>query len=113
MAKNWIKIDTIYSLQSPKTREERMREARNFKRLMAKTETLSAFDLKKKSIENYNQNKEKEDSLLKAFDDKKLKSENAIKQAIRIRKERMKKNKSAKQSTEKVSDNNETTDSSV
>ena len=81
---------------------------------MATTETLSVPDLKKKSIELYNQQKEKEDNLLQAYEDKRLKSEKAIKQAIRIKKERIKKQNDAKQDTEKVSnDKNETTESSV
>ena len=113
MAKNWIKIDTIYSPIAPETREERQRKTKRYNHLMATTETLSAKDLKKKSIEAYNENKEKENNLLQAYDDKKLKSENAIKQAIRLKKERAKKQNSAKQDTKKVSENKETTESTV
>ena len=114
MAKNWIKIDTIYSPIAPETREERQRKTKRYNHLMATTETLSAKDLKKQSIALYNEQKEKENSLLQAYDDKKLKSEKAIKQAIRIKKERAKKQQnSAKQNTEKVSENKETTESTV
>jgi len=116
MAKNWIQIDTIYSSSTsdPKTRAERERASKAYKKLMAKTPTLKVPEIKKQSIELYYKQKEKEDSLLKAFEDKKLKSEKAIKQAIRIKKERIKKQNDAKQNTEKASDNeNEATESSV
>lgn len=114
MAKNWIKIDTIYSPIAPETKAERRRKTKRYNHLMATTKTLSAKDLKKESIEAYNENKEKENNLLKAYEDKKLKSENAIKQAIRLKKERAKKQQnSAKQDLEKVSKNKETTESTV
>ena len=81
---------------------------------MAKTPTLTVADMKKKSSELYNAQKQKENSLLQAFDDKKLKSEKAIKQAIRIKKERAKRQNDAKQNTEKASnEKNEATESTV
>ena len=114
MAKNWIKIDTIYSLKnSPETKAEQRRKSKRYKSLMAKTESLSIPDIRKNSVILYNEQKQKENSLLQAYDDKKLKSENAIKQAIRIKKERAKRQNSAKQDMEKVSNNNETTESTV
>ena len=112
MAKNWIKIDTIYSEGEPKTRAERAKASKAYKKLMAKTQTLTVVEMKKRSANAYNDQKEKENNLLKAFDDKKLKSEKAIKQAIRIKKERARKQNDAKQNTNKVSEN-ETTESSV
>ena len=112
MAKGWTSIETIYSLKNkPKTQAEKRKEAKSYKRLMSTTKTLSVADLKKQSKEFYKQNKEKEDNLLQAFEDKKLKSKNAIKQAIQIKKKSEKKN-DAKQDIEKVS-NNETMDSTV
>jgi len=114
MAKDWIQIDTIYNEIPPKTKAELAKASKNYKKLMAKTKTLSVIDMKKKSVELYNEQKEKENSLIQAFDDKKLKSDKAIKQAIRIKKERAKRKNSAKQDTEKVSnEQNETTESSV
>lgn len=113
MSKEWIKIDTIYSTTKPKTREERAKQARAFKRLMAKTEKLSAADLKKASNEYYAEQKLKNDCLLQAYEDKRLKSKEAIKQAIRIKKEREKKHNDAKQDTKKVSNVKETTESTV
>ena len=115
MAKNWIHIDTIYSLKnSPETKAEQRRKTKIYNRLMAQTKTLSAADMRKNSITLYNEQKAKENDLLQAYEDKKLKSEKAIKQAIRIKKERMKKSTDAKQNTEKVSnDKDETTESSV
>lgn len=113
MAKDWIKIDTIYNEIDPLTRAERQKASKRYKSLMAKTKTLPIVEIKKRSIELYNKNKVEEDSLLQAFADKRLKSEKAIKQAIRIKKERAKRQNSAKQDTEKVSVNNETTDNPV
>ena len=113
MAKNWIKIDTIYNEIDPLTRAERQKASKAYKKLMAKTKTLTVIDMKKKSVELYNKQKEKEDSLLQAFEDKKLKSDKAIKQAIRIKKERAKRQEDAKQEKEKVSNKKETTDNPV
>ena len=114
MAKNWTTIETIYSLKDkPETLEEQRRKTKNFNKLMAKTKTLTVPELKKQSIEHYNEQKNKENSLLDAYENKRLKSEKAIKQAIRIKKERAKRQNGAKQDMEKVSVNNETTDNPV
>lgn len=116
MAKGWTTVETIYTLKNkPETLEEQRNKTKKFKRLMATTKTLTIPELKKQSIERYNEQKNKEDSLLDAYENKRLKSEKAIKQAIRIKKERMKKLDDAKQNTEKVSNNieDETTESSV
>ena len=113
MAKDWIQIDTIYKEPSPKTKAELARASKNYKKLMAKTKTLSVADMRKQSVNNYYDQKAKEDNLLEAFADKRLKSEKAIKQAIRIKKERAKQQNSAKQDMEKVSTPEETTDNPV
>lgn len=113
MAKDWIRIDTIYKENSPKTKAEQQKASKKYRSLMAKTKTLPIVEIKKRSIELFNKNKAEEDSLLQAYEDKRLKSEKAIKQAIRIKKERAKQQNSAKQDTEKVSKNNETTDNPV
>ena len=113
MAKDWIQIDTIYKEPDPKTRAEKARASKRYKSLMAKTPTLSIIDLRKKSNELYAEQKLKEDILLEAYEDKRLKSDKAIKQAIRIKKERIKRINDAKQDTEKVSTKEETTESSV
>ena len=112
MAKDWIQIDTIYTEKDPKTRAERAKASKKYKSLMAKTHTLSVADLKKQSNELYHEQKMKEEHLLEAFKDNRLKSEKAIKQAIRLKKERMRKKNNTKQDTDKVSEN-ETTESSV
>ena len=114
MAKDWTTVETIYSLKNkPKTKAEQRREAKTYKSLMAKTETLTVPEIKKRSAAAYNEQKAKEDNLLQAYENKKLKSENAIKQAIRIKKERAKLKNSAKQNKEKVSEVTETTESTV
>ena len=113
MAKGWTTVETIYSLKnSPETRAEKWRKARLFEKMMAGPK-LSVEEIRKRSVELYNKNKAEEDSLLQAFADKRLKSEKAIKQAIRIKKERAKRQNGAKQDTEKVSVSNETTDNPV
>ena len=116
MAKGWTKIETIYSLKnSPETLAERRRKTKLFNKMMATTPTLTASELKKRSNELYNKKKAEEDNLLQAYEDKRLKSEKAIKQAIQIKKERAKKRQqnSAKQDTEKVSVKSETMDNPV
>lgn len=114
MAKNWETIETVYSLKNkPETLAERRRKTKIFNKMMKTTPTLTAMELRKRSVENYNKKKAEEDNLLQAFSEKRLKSEKAIKQAIRIKKEREKRIASAKQDTEKVSINKETTDNPV
>lgn len=113
MAKDWVRIDTIYKENNPKTKAEQQKASRKYKSLMAKTKTLPIIEIKKRSIELFNKNKAEEDNLLQAYEDKRLKSKKAIKQAIRIKKERAKRKNSAKQDTEKVSTNKETTDNPV
>ena len=113
MAKGWETIETIYSLKNkPETLAERRRKTKIFNKMM-KTPTLTVMELRKRSVENYNKKKAEEDNLLQAYAEKRLKSEKAIKQAIRIKKEREKRIASAKQDTEKVSIKKETTDNPV
>ena len=117
MAKNWTTIETIYTLKNkPKTKAEQRRERKIFNKLMCEAErynNLSPQDKRKLSVSLYTKNKAAEESLLKAYEDKKLKSEDAIKQAVRIKKERAKARTGAKQDKEKVSVTKETTDSVV
>jgi len=117
MAKGWTTIETIYSLKNkPETKAEQRRKRKIFNKMMCEAEVysnLSPQDKRKVSVNLYAENKAKEESLLKAYEDKKLKSENAIKQAVRIKKERAKLKNSAKQDKEKVSEVTETTESTV
>ena len=113
MAKGWTTVETTYSLKNkPETKAEQRRKTKVFNKLM-KEPTLSASELRKRSVERFNQHKLEENNLLQAYEEKRLKSEKAIKQAIRIKKERAKLQNGAKQDTEKVSVSNETTDNPV
>ena len=112
MAKDWITIKTVNSVDTPpKTKAENFKRERTYEKIMKTTKSLSVADLKKHSIELYNKKIEEEDKLLQAFEDKRLKSEKAIKQAIRIKKEREKRKKEdTKQDVEKISEVSETTE---
>ena len=113
MSKGWTQVETIYTLKNkPETKAEQRRKVKVFNKLM-KEPTLTISEMRKQSSERYNKIKAEENSLLQAYDDKRLKSDKAIKQAIRIKKERAKQQNGAKQNIEKVSSENETTDNSV
>ena len=88
MAKGWKKIADNSISDGIVTRAERVAKDKAMSNLVRNTKTLKAFDLKKESEELYEKAKAEEDKLLDAFDRKVVKSKNAIKQAIRIKKER-------------------------
>ena len=93
MAKGWTTIETVNSVKNTETKTEKIKRLQNFNKLIDKTKQLDKIELKKHG-----------DNLLNAFDEKKLKSDKLIKQALRIKKERDK-HKNAKQNTRKVSSN--------
>ena len=106
----WTKVVFTKEEKVEETPAQKKQRIAAFEKAIKNTKSLSAEDLKKESDMLYAKKVATEDSLLKAFEDKKLKSNNAIKQALRIKKEREKQNKNAKQSKETVS-NEETTES--
>ena len=88
MSKKWktIRNDALKKL----TKEERVRQDRSFANLINNTKTLSVKDLKAESRELYAAKIAEEDKLLEAFDNKRLKSKSAVRQALRIKKDRTK-----------------------
>lgn len=109
MAKEWTSIKTVNSVPAIKeskiSRNDRMR---SFDNLIHNTKPLSAIDMQKQSEKFYTQTRAEEDKLLAAFEEKKVKSKEAIKRALRIKKERAaEKHKNVKQNTKKVSNKSE------
>lgn len=88
MSKKWKTIRNDASKKS--TKEERIKQDRGFVNLINNTKTLSVKDLKAESKELYAAKIAEEDKLLKAFDNKKLKSGEAVRRALRIKKDRAK-----------------------
>lgn len=88
MSKKWKTIRNDTSKKS--TKEERVRQDRGFTNLINNTKTLSVKDLKTESKELYAAKIAEEDKLLEAFDNKKLKSGEAVRKALRIKKDRAK-----------------------
>lgn len=116
MAKNWVTIETVNNIpkENISNNNKKKREA-SFRILIDNSKSLSIPEMKKRSQKLYEIEKAKEDNLLEAFNDKRLKSKNLIQQALRIKKERaafIEKNKSAKQNKKEVS-NNEATEKAV
>lgn len=109
MAKGWTSLITINTApKSAETAAQRRQRDKSFSNLIRNTKSLSVEDLKKQSDELYAKQRAEEDKLLQAFAEKKVKSKTAIKQALRIKKERAAAEKraknSAKQNTNTVSD---------
>lgn len=92
MAKDWVKISTINDIDKSRkmTDVERRAATRSFDNLIRNTESLSLEDMEKQAKESYRKNKEREDSLVQAYNDKRLKSEKAIAEAKEIIKARKK-----------------------
>lgn len=109
MAKGWITIETVNSIKkNAETPAQKQRRLRNMDNLTRNIKRLSIEELKKNSEELYQKQRAEEDKLLQAFAEKRVKSKAAIKQALRIKKERAAAEKhvknSAKQNTETVSE---------
>lgn len=103
MGKEWTTIETVNSVYKAETKTEKTHKIKNFNKLIDNTKSLKLEDLKKHGDNLYTTQKNAENDLLQAYNDKKLKSKKLIKQALRIKKERDK-IKNAKQNTRKVSD---------
>ena len=103
MGREWTTIETVNSVPKSETKAEKTRRVKNFNKLIDNTKSLDLKDLKKHGDDLYATQKNSDEALLQAFEDKKLKSKKLIKQVLRIKKERDKV-KNAKQNTRKVSD---------
>lgn len=90
MSKKWKTIKTINYTPKNLSKEESVKQDQNFAKLIKNTKTLSVKDLKTESKALYATKLAEEDKLIEAFDNKKLKSKEAIKRAIYIKKDRLK-----------------------
>lgn len=97
MAKNWTTISNVNTMKKKsETREQKCKRERRFSNAIKNTQSLSLEEMKKESDELYKNKKAYEDHLIRVYEDKILKSDKLIKQALRIKKERESKNKDAK-----------------
>ena len=85
MAKGWTKVETIYDTEK-KTREESIRDDKKWNKLIKGTKIRTIEQMKKDADKSYEEQVAADDNLIQSFDDKKLKSKQMIKQAIRIKK---------------------------
>lgn len=106
MAKGWTTVETVNTVKRTESKAEKVKRLQSFNKLIDGSKQLTREELKKHGDNLFAEKKMAEDGLLSAFDEKKLKSDKLIKQALRIKKERDKnKNKNAKQNMRKVSSN--------
>ena len=87
MAKGWEHFSTVNDAKVENVETKRTRQKQTAK-IMRTTPTLSEEELKKASNERYAIKVAKEDSLVAAYDEKKLKSKRLIRQARYIKKTR-------------------------
>jgi len=87
MAKNWTLIYTNADTTT-ETRAEKVRKARKIDNTIRNMKSPTADQLKRESEFTYEVKTLEEEKLLRAFDEKKVKSKAAIKQALRIKRER-------------------------
>ena len=88
MAKGWKSVGNNAITIEKVSRKDRINKDKKFSNLIRNTKSLRSFDLKKEGEDLYERRILEEDKLLDAFENKLVKSKNAIKQAIRIKKER-------------------------
>ena len=110
MAKGWRTI-AEYGLVENKTRDRR-KAIRVADTLMRTTDKLNADKLKEEGVNLFYAQKAEDDHLLDAFDNKRIKKKDAIKRALRLKKER-EKSKNAKQQNAQASIKEEPTESFV
>ena len=87
MAKGWKTIYTNTD-KTTETRAEKVRKAHKIDNTIKSMKTPTAEQLKRESEFAYEVKTLEEEKLLRAFDEKKIKSKAAIKQALRIKRER-------------------------
>lgn len=66
-------------------RQEKHRREKRFDRIVTRTESLDLMQLKEEGDKLHEAAKAREDSILQAFNDKKLKSKALIKEAIKLK----------------------------
>lgn len=87
MAKGWKTVATNNTNFDKKKSENPLRDSKRFNSLMAKTEKKNVEQLKKEGEELFAQRKAEDAHLLDAFDRKVVKDKNAIKRAIKLKKD--------------------------
>lgn len=90
MAKGWTRIETVNDNKSVETDAQKQKNLRNFANAIHQMKSLSPEDLKKRGDENYATRIAEDEKLLDAFDKKKLKSKDAVKRALQLKKEKAK-----------------------
>lgn len=87
MAKGWKTVATNSTNFDKKKSENPLRDSKRFNSLIAKTEKKNVEQLKKEGEELFAQRKAEDAHLLDAFDRKVVKDKNAIKRAIKLKKD--------------------------
>jgi len=88
MAKGWKTIQNINITSSITTEDARMKRNQNFKNAIHNVKSYTAEELKKYSDALYDKKQADDERLLNAFEGKRLKSKEAIKKAIALKKEK-------------------------
>jgi hypothetical protein len=100
MAKGWKTVATNSTNFDKKKSENPLRDSKRFNSLMAKTEKKNVEQLKKEGEELFAQRKAEDAHLLDAFDRKVVKDKNAIKRAIKLKKDLAAAEEKAKKATQ-------------
>lgn len=100
MAKGWKTVATNSTNFDKKKSENPLRDSKRFNSLMAKTEKKNVEQLKKEGEELFTQRKAEDAHLLDAFDRKVVKDKNAIKRAIKLKKDMAAAEEKAKKATQ-------------
>ena len=99
MAKGWKTVMTN-STDFNKRKSNTLGDSKKFNSLMAKTEKKNVEQLKKEGEELFTQRKAEDTHLLDAFDRKVVKDKNAIKRAIKLKKDMAAAEEKAKKATQ-------------
>ena len=91
MAKGWKTLETVNDTpKSNKTQQEKNRDRTRADNFIRSVKSLSEDELKKEAKLLYEQQQSANEALLDAFENKRLKSKNLIKQAIKLKKDKEK-----------------------
>lgn len=94
MAKGWTRISTVNDTpKDTRTSAEKRNAEKKISNVIRNTKRTTYEGLVKENLVLYNEKKSREDSLLAAYDEKRLKSKEAIKEARRLKMQKENKNK--------------------
>lgn len=88
MAKNWTRISTVNDIINAETAAQKQHREQAFSNAIKNVKTMDLESLKEHSDKIFSEKKAEDESLLEAFDNKKLKSKALIKRALQLKKER-------------------------